>query len=148
MKTKEELSGLLSKAIALVAKAFEGKFDKGGNPYILHCLRVMYGVDQSDTELMIIAILHDFVEDTDHSIYDLAAMGFSERVCVAVGILTHKKEIPYDDYIKAIALNEDAKKVKIADLIDNSNITRIKGLRKKDVDRIEKYHRAYTYLQN
>jgi hypothetical protein len=60
--------------------------------------------------------------------------------------LTHRKEIPYDDYIKAISFNADAVKVKLADLKDNSDITRLKGLTKKDFDRMEKYHRSFMYL--
>ena len=39
-----------------------------------------------------------------------------------------------------------AKAIKLTDLEHNSKITRLKGLRKKDFDRLEKYHRAYTYL--
>lgn len=75
-------------------------------------------------------------------------MEFTDRIVNTVRILTHDKSFPYDDYIKQISLNEDAKKVKLADLKDNSDITRIKGLRKKDLDRIEKYHRAFVYLSN
>lgn len=52
----------------------------------------------------------------------------------------------YDDYIRGISTNPIAKAVKLRDLEHNSRITRIKGLRKKDFDRLEKYHRAYTYL--
>ena len=52
----------------------------------------------------------------------------------------------YKDYIKAISFNADATKVKLADLKDNSDITRLKGLSKKDFDRMEKYHRSFVYL--
>lgn len=91
-------------------------------------------------------MLHDVVEDGVSSQFDLYTAGFSPRVLAAVNLLTHCKDTSYDDYIKCIATNEDARLVKIADLKDNSNITRLKGLTKKDFDRIEKYHRAYTYL--
>ena len=50
---------MLDKAIAIAAKEFEGKHDKGGNPYILHCLHVMHKVGPDDHELMIIAVHHD-----------------------------------------------------------------------------------------
>lgn len=141
---------MLAKAIALAAKAFEDKKDKGGKPYILHCLRVMNAVDQNDEELMCIAVLHDGMEDVPGKIncQTLRDAGFSERVVLGVLRLTHAEDVSYDNYIKEIALHEDARKVKMADLIDNSNITRIKGLRKKDLDRIEKYHRAFVYLSN
>lgn len=139
---------MLAKAIEIAATLLADKLDKGGKPYILHCIRVMNGVDQNDPELMTIAILHDVVEDTDVTVAQLSNMGFSERVTDAIRVLTHHPAVDYDDYIKILASNPDAVKVKLEDLKDNSNITRIKGLRKKDIERIEKYHRAFTYLSN
>ena len=138
----------LGLAISIVAQAFEGKTDKGGKPYILHCLRVMNSVNQKDEDLMIAAILHDIVEDTDYTFAKLTSLGFSDRVVGILHLLTHNKETPYEEYIKAISVSPDATQIKLADLKDNSDITRIKGLRKKDIDRIEKYHRAYVYLSN
>jgi (p)ppGpp synthase/HD superfamily hydrolase len=140
---------MLAVAIALAAKVFEDKTDKSGKPYILHCLRVMNGVDQNDEEQMQIAVLHDVVEDTDTTISDLVRLGFSERVINAITLLTHNSNTTtYDNYIKAISYNTDATRVKLADLKDNSDITRLKGLRKKDIERTEKYHRAYVFLSN
>lgn len=133
-------------AIALASEKFKDKVDKAGQPYILHCLRVMNKMDHNDFDLMIIAILHDIIEDTDISAYDLVEMGFSDRVVRALFCLTHLDTVPYDDYIKGIATNKDAVKVKLADLKDNSDITRLKGLTKKDFDRMEKYHRSFVYL--
>jgi len=133
----------LDKAIKIASDAFLGVYDNGGHPYIMHCIRVMNQLDANDSELQQIAILHDIIEDTDITLQDLAQMGFSGRVLTAINFLTHKKEDSYDTYIKLISTNKDAKRVKIADLIDNSNITRLKGLRKKDYDRLEKYHKAY-----
>jgi hypothetical protein len=97
---------------------------------------------------MIIAVLHDVVEDSDITIADLIKIGFKPRVIIAIELLTHKKEVPYDDYIKAIACNPDAREVKLADLKDNTDITRLKGLRQKDFSRMEKYHKSYVYLAN
>jgi (p)ppGpp synthase/HD superfamily hydrolase len=136
----------LAKAINLASEVFVDKVDKAGKPYILHCLRVMNAVDQSDEELMQIAVLHDVIEDTHITKLDLIQMGFSFRVAQGVEKLTHREDEDYDHYIKRVALCRDAKAVKRADLIDNSNITRLKGLRKKDFDRLEKYHKAFVYL--
>ena len=136
----------LDVAIAIAAEAFRGKNDKGGNPYILHCLHVMYQMDPLDHDLRCIAVLHDLVEDTKWTIDDLRTEGFSDRILTGIDILTHKEEMPYDDYIKLIAMYPDARKVKLADLKHNSDITRMKGLRKKDFDRLEKYHRSFAYL--
>jgi len=139
---------MLDKAIAIASTAFVGKFDKGGKPYILHCLRVMGKMPQNDEELMCAAILHDLVEDTPWTLEMLEKEGFSPRVLRIVGIMTHDHKVSYHDYIKMIAMDVDATRVKLGDLEDNSNITRMKGLRKKDFDRLEKYHWAYTYLSN
>ncbi len=137
---------MLGKAIALAAKVFENSKDKGGQPYILHCLKVMDNLHTDDEDLKIIAVLHDIIEDTKITAEELYSMGFSYRIILALNLLTHRKEVSYDDYIKAISFNIDATKVKLADLKDNSDITRLKGLSKKDFDRMEKYHRSFIYL--
>lgn len=107
----------------------------------------MNRMPQNDHELMSIAVMHDLVEDTHWTITDLVKIGFSNRVVMGVADITHDKDEPYDDYIKRVALNEDSRLAKIEDLGHNSDIRRIKGLRKKDFDRLEKYHRAYEYLK-
>jgi len=139
---------MLDKAIRMAAEAFEGKFDKGGHPYILHCLHVMNAVDPTDHELMIIAVLHDLIEDTPATPYILTNLGFSPRVVSALTLLTHEKGVEYMDYIRAIAMNEDAVVVKRADLRHNSDIMRMKGLRGKDFKRLDKYFTAYEYLRS
>lgn len=135
----------LGLAIAVAAEAFKNKTDKGGQPYILHCLWVMNNIVGDDCEKCA-AVLHDVPEDTDITIQILQNMGFSEKTIGLLYLLTRDKNTPYMDYIKAIAVVPGAKKIKKADLEHNSNITRLKGLRKKDLDRIEKYHIAYMYL--
>jgi len=142
---------MLGKAIKIASIAFEKMKDKGGQPYILHCLRVMNNLHTEDEELKIIAVLHDYLEDVfkedfERGLKVLSELGFSLRVVQALNLLTHRKFTPYDDYIKAISFNTDATRVKLADLKDNSDITRLKGLTKKDFDRMEKYHRSFIYL--
>jgi (p)ppGpp synthase/HD superfamily hydrolase len=136
----------LAIAIALAAESFKNKVDKAGEPYILHCLRVMNNLHTRDKELQCIAILHDTVEDEVCTLKQLHDLGFPYRVHVAVNFLTHDPKDDYMTYIKMLSVNQDARLVKLADLKDNSDITRLKGLTKKDFDRMEKYHTAYTYL--
>ncbi len=139
---------MLDKAIALVAEKFVGKFDKGGQPYVLHCLHVMNTV-RPQTELnRTIGILHDLVEDTDVDFEDLYKMGFNHEVVKGVMACTHYKNETYDDYIMRLAGNANARAVKLADLRHNSDITRMKGVREKDFERLVKYHKAYKYLQD
>lgn len=138
----------LSLAIALASNQFVGRMDKGGQPYILHCLRVMNNLHTRDHELMSIAILHDVVEDTDITFSELRRLGFSDRVINTLQLLTHDKSVPYMDYIYKLAISDDARIVKMADLEDNSSILRLKGVGEKDTDRMKKYHQAFTYLLN
>ena len=137
----------LALAISIAAKAHEPQEDKGGNAYILHPIRIMMRLRTDDQELMIIAILHDVIEDTYITLDMLKTMGFSNRVLHALWHLTHQKEEPYQDYIERIALNVDAILIKLGDLKDNSDITRLKGLRPKDHERIAKYNTAYYFLK-
>ena len=142
---------MLAKAIKLASEVFQDTLDKGGEPYIMHCIRVMQNTGSNDNEIKCIAMLHDVLEDsniTNITASDLRVMGFSERVIKGVEMLSHNEKMSYADYIKLISTNPDTIIVKRADLKDNSDITRLKGLRKKDFDRMEKYIQAYTYLKD
>lgn len=140
----------LGNALALSANAHSEQTDLAGKPYFLHCLRVMKGLRTSDEELLIIAVLHDVVEDTHWTIEGLEELGYSKRVTVAVALLTHKKKISeeeYAEYLELIALNKDATLVKMADLRDNSDINRLKGITDRDIKRTIKYQKSYTFLK-
>ena len=138
---------LLAKAIALAATAFQGQLDKGGQPYVMHCLRVMNGVDPSDPQLQQAAVLHDLVEDCPSwTVAGLRAEGFSDRVCGLVALLTHHPQEAYPDYIDRLSADPLARAIKLADLRDNMNLARLKRLRPQDLDRLAKYHRAYVVL--
>lgn len=139
---------MLDKAISIASQAFEGKYDKGGQPYILHCLYVMNQMPENDHELRCVAVLHDIVEDTDWTLLDLREEGFSVTVVDAVELLTKKNGQSYDDYIKEVKQNDLARQVKLADLKHNSDITRMKGIEIKDMARLEKYFKAYKYLMD
>lgn len=136
----------LGLAIGIAAKAFQDRTDKGGEPYILHCLRVMNKVKYLGHDIMCIAILHDVIEDTHYDEKYLRDAGFSNYIIEGVNALTKNKDCEYETYIKRIATYSHLVPIKLADLEDNSNITRLKGISKKDLDRMEKYHKAYLYL--
>ena len=136
----------LSKAIRITSQVFEDKLDRGGNPYILHCLHVMNEVKHLGEEAMISAVMHDVIEDTEVTFDDLYNEGFSQEVLLILQLLTHRKGTDYMAYIKALSVHPIAKEIKKADLRHNSDITRLKGVRQKDFDRLEKYSRAYLYL--
>ena len=137
----------LALAISITSVAFEKKLDKAGEPYILHCLRVM-NATVGDECTKCASVMHDLIEDTEYTFADLSKLGFSDKTIGLLHLLTHQKETPYDEYIKAISVSNEATEIKLRDLEDNSNITRLKVLGKKDFDRIEKYHLSYIYLKN
>lgn len=147
MKYKQEFYDQLGRAIGLAATLFSGKKDKQGFPYILHCLNVMRNCSE-DPELQVVGVLHDVAEDIPEWPVERlrAELSLTHRQWRALDKLTHYPGIPYDDYIKEITTNLDAIAVKRADLRHNTDILRLKGLRKKDFERLEKYHRAFVYL--
>lgn len=102
-----------------------------------------------DEDSTIVALLHDVVEDTDYTLNDIKGMGFGENVLEALGLLTHDPSEPYFDYVKSIAENPLATKVKLADLKHNSDITRLNHEpTKTDYKRLHKYSLAVMILEN
>lgn len=131
---------MLDKAIVIATNAHQGQIDKAGQPYILHPLRVMFS-RTSETE-RICAVLHDVIEDTDITLDYLRNEGFSEDVLSALDALTRRNNESYDEFISRIVNNKIACYVKLADLCDNMNLSRIKNPSQKDNERIEKYRKA------
>ena len=140
----------LNDALILAARNHRNQFDKAGKPYILHPLRVMFnlGLNASENE-RIAAILHDIVEDTPISLENLRELGYAEEVVEAVDHLTKNAqgEADYQKAIERVSQNRIAIKVKIADLTDNSDLSRIENPTEKDRARLEKYARALEYLR-
>jgi hypothetical protein len=131
---------MLNKAIAIAAKAHSGQVDKGGNPYILHPLRVMMNCESEAAKIC--AALHDTIEDTITTLDDLKEQGFSDEIITALDCLTKREGESYDDFISRILHNEIACRVKLADLTDNMDLTRIQNPSKEDEARIRKYKLA------
>jgi hypothetical protein len=118
--------------------------DKGGEPFILHPLRVMLRL--STAEERIVAVLHDLVEDTAATTHDLEREGFTETIIEAVLALTRQEGEPYEDFIRRVAKDTIACRVKRVDLEDNSDLSRIPAPTEKDLARVQKYHRASGLL--
>jgi len=138
---------MLDKMLLLTTTKFAGKFDKGGAPYILHCLKVMYYLKTDDEELQCIGLGHDLVEDTDVTYALLREMGFTERVIIGIRAMTKVPGETNEEYMARIKANPDAIRVKLCDLRHNSDIRRLKGVTEKDVKRVEKYHKMYLELK-
>jgi (p)ppGpp synthase/HD superfamily hydrolase len=137
---------LTKKALALCFEAHKEQKDKTGLPYVFHPFHL---AEQMDDEISTVcALLHDVVEDTDYTLDDLCAMGYPKEVTDVLALLTHEESVPYMDYVEKIAGNATAKKVKLADLRHNSDLTR---LAPDDIDeyalkRTKKYEQAIKLL--
>jgi (p)ppGpp synthase/HD superfamily hydrolase len=138
---------LTKKALLISFNAHKNQVDKSGMPYVYHPYHV---AEQMKSEISTcVALLHDVVEDTDITLDDLKAQGFPDEVINALSLLTHKKNIPYMDYVKAIKENPIATEVKLADLGHNSDYTRIgklETLTEADRKRLAKYNKAILLL--
>ena len=137
-------TGTLEEAIALAAQAHAGQVDKGGAPYILHPLRVMlacHGVDARIT-----AILHDVVEDCEFEASDIRSQ-FGEAVGDAVEALTRRDGETYEAFVSRCAANPIARLVKLADVADNMDASRLgREPTAEDNTRLLRYERARETL--
>ena len=134
----------LERALQIAVEAHAGQEDKSGLPYVFHPIRVMLRCQNNDAKIA--ALLHDVVEDTPVTLDQLCQEGFSEEVLSAVRLLTHEPSVPYEDYVRNLSVNPIAREVKLADLEDNSDIRRMKGVDEKAVARLRKYLMAYRFL--
>lgn len=138
---------LLNKMLVIMTSAHDGQFDKGGQPYSLHPLKVMHYLKSTDEELMVIALGHDVIEDTKVTYRDLVDAGMTERIIAGIRALTKLPGQTLEEYKEIIFGNVDAMRVKLADLRHNSDPRRLKGVTDKDLARIVKYMQFYAEIQ-
>ena len=134
----------LEEAIRIALEAHRGQKDRAGAPYVLHPLRMMLRV-QTDAERMA-AVLHDVVEDSAWTLDDLRARGFPGEVVDAVDALTRRPGEDYDAAVERAAAHPVARRVKLADLEDNLDLRRLPELGERDVERLNRYLRAWRRL--
>ncbi len=137
----------LEKAIELAARYHAGQRDKEGTCYVLHPLRAMARV--TGERAMIVAVLHDTIEDTTLTEADLREAGFGDEILAALRLVTHAKEVPYADYVVALAANPIARQVKLADLEDNTRLDRLilrASSLPRDFARLHRYFLSYKFL--
>src|SRR5690554_2916977 len=134
----------LIRATGIAAEAHTGQFDKNGQPYLGHVVRVM-SADHTLKE-KIAGVLHDVVEDSAWTFEALTNEGFSPEIVEAVKALTHDESETYGEYLVRLAKNPLAVRVKLNDLTDNMDIRRLKELDDKAVARIRRYLNAYKFL--
>ncbi len=137
----------LQRALEIAIEAHKGSKDKGGNNYILHPLRVMLSMNTYDE--MIVAVLHDVIEDTRWSFEDLEKEGFSNKIILGLRSVTKKSDKEkYENFIQRAKRNDLGRKVKISDIRDNLDVSRLKLITEKDKNRLKKYEGALKILNN
>ncbi|MBR3742405.1 MAG: HD domain-containing protein [Clostridia bacterium] len=130
-------------AKALAYRLHKGQVDKVGIPYITHPERVAGRL--SALEEQVVGWLHDTVEDTGITLAEIETQFGSDTVA-AVDAVSRRDGEDWNDYLRRVKRNEVARKVKISDLIDNSNLSRIPSITMRDVDRQEKYNKSLRFL--
>lgn len=138
----------LEQAISLASKQHEGQVDKANAPYILHPLRIMLNVPT--IEHKIVAVLHDILEDTETTIEDLYQFGFQQHIIDAIVALTKKQGETRLEAAQRARQNPIARVVKLADINDNMDLSRIQSPTVKDFERLKEYQqvRDLLLLQN
>lgn len=127
-------------AMLLAFQAFDGKFRRGGiTPAFIHPKRVVDRLRNEDESVRAAAWLHDVVEDTDVTMRDIKEQAFPIEVLTAVDLLTKKKGQPYEKYLSAVKAHPIARKVKIADMLDNISDD-------PTPEQIRKYAKGLLYL--
>jgi GTP diphosphokinase / guanosine-3',5'-bis(diphosphate) 3'-diphosphatase len=134
----------LERAISLAAERHAGQVDKANAPYILHPLRVMLNVP--DIEHKIVAVLHDILEDTTTTIDELYRLGFQTHLIDAIIALTKQEGESRIQAAQRTVQNPIARVVKLADITDNMDLTRIQSPTMKDFERLKEYQQVRDIL--
>jgi (p)ppGpp synthase/HD superfamily hydrolase len=127
-KTQDPLAkqSRLKVAIDIATSVHQGQFDKTGEPYIFHPLRVSsYGRTQEER---IVGALHDVIED-GHLVEGATVLRaihylqqfFDDPIMDAVMAVTRCKNETYKQFIHRVSLNPLALAVKLNDLADNTD---------------------------
>ncbi len=141
-------------ARTIAERAFADKTDKAGRPYVEHLERVANSAkeitfDPAFTDgdaLKAVGWLHDILEDCPEWTIEHLRQIFGDEIADAVLALTKNKDQSYREYVERIKLNPLARLVKLADLKDNMDLSRLDKLTEKDVERVKKYHEAFVFL--
>jgi (p)ppGpp synthase/HD superfamily hydrolase len=134
---------MIKQARALNAEIHATQVDKLGLPYAAHPARVAANVQthprfstlppQVQSEVICAAYLHDTIEDgPDYGFapnYAFEQAEFPAAVFEIVTLLTKPEQAEsLDDYYTAIAAHPWARMVKLADIADNTNVSRSRKL--------------------
>ena len=137
---------IITRAYKFAKEAHKGVRRQSGEPYILHPIEVALSLYKESDK--IVALLHDVLEDTDATVEDLIAIGLYDCEIDAVKLLTKPHKEDYIHYVRRIAESPIARRVKMADLRHNMDISRLDVVTERDLARVEQYKKAYQILEN
>lgn len=127
--------------------------DKAGKPYHTHLERVQGRLvrrfPRATDPQQHAALLHDSIEDDKVTGEGLRERGYSEEVVDLVGWLTRSPDIRYMAWIRHIAEQAPvaALEIKLADIEDNSDATRIAQLPREERSILVRYTEAKNILE-
>tara|TARA_S200002703_G_C3783460_1_gene241500 strand:+ start:353 stop:769 length:417 start_codon:yes stop_codon:yes gene_type:complete len=132
----------LATKIATDAHQGQTRWDKK-TPYISHPAAIARALIQQGygEDYVVVAWLHDVLEDTDVTDEQLLDVGIPERLVDSVRTISKKDNQKYLDYILDVQADEIARVVKIADITHNLSDLRAGSMR-------QKYELAIHILEN
>ena len=138
---------IYERSLSLIKKLFQDQKDKGGNFYINHLIRVSR--DLKSEKLKALGLMHDILEDTDIKEEELKKLGYDNEFINTMKLLTNTYH-SYDEYIDSLikSNNKDALTIKLKDLLDNMDLTRLQIINERDIKRSKKYMNAYLQIIN
>lgn len=140
------MNELIKMAHEICTSAHAGQVDKAGMPYHLHPERVAARCSTDDE--IIVALLHDTIEDTDVTAQYLLERGFSQEIVDGILSVTKREGESYEDFVARAKKNMIGRMVKIHDLEDNMDIRRLNEISDDSVKRLRKYLKAYHFLKS
>ena len=130
----------IAQAQRLSGKAHEHQERSDGTQYSFHIQAVVSLVRGYGHNHVIVAWLHDVVEDTEVTLKDLINEGFDIAVINAVEAITKRDGEGYASFILRCSQNSIARTVKMADLTHNLSDH-------PENQRKQKYEMALMFLQ-
>jgi len=139
---------MTNKILAIAEEAHKGQVDLAGEDYMEHIKRVARNFNPNNNyPHWVTAVLHDTLEDSDTTAEDLKKLGITRTVIRALVALTRNENETYNEYINRVIENEMATRVKLRDLEDNMNVSRLPYISTSTINRIKKYHKTYHKLK-
>jgi len=134
------MSPTIEETMLFIQIAHTSQTDKSGKPYWHHPVSVMNRLpENTEHDVKLAALLHDILEDTLYTAFDLLVKGYTYKTVNLVILLTfngpfyYNGNMPYTTKIKRLIElgNVDAICIKYADMCDNTDSKRLAILPEK-----------------